>query len=259
MTGRERAGGACSGAVATDLLSATRLRRNATYFRNSSPQVRLNSLSQRCCCHVAIGTISRDAKVCDACRRIKPHQFNGECVNAKQGSHPVERGSDAILNLTDGATAATAKCAHQRKLKRRAGEALCAVRSGAGFSTSVDRFWSVAAKKTACSLDYAMADFFERTGYQRAGGARVPTTAEFARELVHVHIAGAAKRHFHFSVAQIAEEQRQPGARDRPGVFGNPIEIFGPEPVVLSRASLHRHPGNSVLRIHFESGEGVAQ
>jgi hypothetical protein len=109
MTGRERsAGAACPGAVETGLLSATRLRCDATYFRNSSPQVCLNSLGQRGRRHMAVGAVSSYAKVRDARRGIEPHQFNGECIHAEQGSHPVKRGSNAIFNLIDGATAATA-------------------------------------------------------------------------------------------------------------------------------------------------------
>jgi hypothetical protein len=123
----------------------------------------LDPLSQCGGGHVAIRAVTADAKVRDTCRRVEPHQFNSERVNAEKASHPVKRGSDAILNVAGGAIASTAECAHQRKLKGRAGEALRAVSRGVRSGSSVVRVCSVAAKKTARRLNHTMANFLERT------------------------------------------------------------------------------------------------
>lgn len=193
MTGSERADGeVCSGAVAACLLSATRLRCDAIYFRYGSPQMRLDPLSQGGSSHVAVRAITAHAKVSDTRRGIEPHQLDGKRVNAEESPHPVKRGSNAILNLIDGAIAPPAKCAHLRKLKGRTRRPLCAI-SCARSGASVLSLWSVAPEKNARRLDNTVANFLERTSDERARRARVATAAEFTRELVHIHVARAAK------------------------------------------------------------------
>src|SRR5438552_9435154 len=56
--------------------------------------------------------------------------------------------------------------------------------------------------------DDALANFLERAADQSAGCAGVTTTAEPASKFVDVDTARAAKGCLHFSVAEIAEEDR---------------------------------------------------
>jgi len=109
--------------------------------------------------HVAIRAVAAYAKVRDTRRGIEPDQFNSKCVNTEEASHPVNRSSNAILNLADGAIASTAECAHRRKLKGRAGEALRAVSCGRWSGSSVIRICSIAAKKTARRLNHTVSNF----------------------------------------------------------------------------------------------------
>lgn len=121
MTGRTRADGeVCSGAAETCLLSATRLRFDAIHFGHSSAQVCLDPLSQSRRGHVAVGAVTADPQV--RCPRgwIEAHKLHCKRINPDQGPHSMERGSNAILNLVNGATASTAEGAHTRKLKGRA-------------------------------------------------------------------------------------------------------------------------------------------
>jgi hypothetical protein len=74
MTGSERADGEiCSAVVEACLLSATRLRCDAIYFRHNSPQMCLDSLSQGGRSHVAIRAVTAHAKVSDTRRRVEPY------------------------------------------------------------------------------------------------------------------------------------------------------------------------------------------
>lgn len=58
-------------------------------------------------------------------------------------------------------------------------------------------------------------------------------------------------------MTEVAKKQREAGTRDRARVLRNPIEILAAQPVILGCTRFDRYPGNSILGIHLERGEGI--
>src|SRR5688572_13346672 len=82
-------------------------------------------------------------------------------------------------------------------------------------------------KVLACLGDDASANAVQRTRNQRPRRFRVSAAAETLREAVHIHGPRTAEGHLHLPVAEIAEEDRHPGSRDRPRMLGDAIELLG--------------------------------
>src|SRR5687767_8476890 len=68
---------------------------------------------------------------------------------------------------------------------------------------------------------------------ERSRCLRVPTSAKALREPIDVDGSGAAKRHLHLTVAEVAEEDRHPRPRDGPRVLGDSVELLRSQRVFL--------------------------
>src|SRR5687767_15761998 len=87
----------------------------------------------------------------------------------------------------------------------------------------------------------------------------MPAAGEFLRDLVNVDGASAAKRNLHLVVAQITEENREPGAANRPRMLSDPLEVLILETVLFGWSRRDGDPRDTVLGIDLQSGERVAE